>query len=152
VEDLVNMLSNRYYFNKGTPYTDEDPIAPEDGVPYASEEEVLSMIPESHRFAYLTVNISRVEYWFNDALTLVPKVNDLAIEDGSILLKKLIAVASGTVLYRKSVGEGPIEAQTLATLKEDLGIPGPYTIPEGYSLIPTEDLSKLHEKGSDNQT
>ena len=57
-------------------------------------------------------------------LTEIPA---LSIEDGSILLVKLEDVASGTVFYRKTAGDGAPEIQTLAVLKEDLGLQGTNT-------------------------
>jgi len=57
-------------------------------------------------------------------LTVIP---ELTIADGSIGLIKLEDVASGTIFYRKTVGDGPPEVQTLATLKTDLGLQGTNT-------------------------
>lgn len=54
----------------------------------------------------------------------VSTIPELQVADGSITLVKLSNVASGTVFYRKSEEEGVPEVQTLATLKEDLGLEG----------------------------
>lgn len=45
----------------------------------------------------------------------------------AVTLTKMADVASGTVFYRKSVGTGSPETQTLATLKADLGLSGTNT-------------------------
>jgi hypothetical protein len=52
------------------------------------------------------------------------EVEEFVIADGSITFLKLINVASGSVLYRKTAGDGPVEATDLATLKADLGLTG----------------------------
>lgn len=45
--------------------------------------------------------------------------------DGSIPLTKLEDMPTSTLIYRKSLGDGPPEVQTLATLAADLGISNP---------------------------
>ena len=139
VEDLIPVVVNKFYFN--------------DGVPYANEAEVLSLIPSESREQYMTVNIMGVEYWFlPDLTTLTNKVADLSITDGSIALANLANVASGTVFYRKSTGDGSPEVQTLATLKEDLGHDSTKVDKiSSYSLVPDALIAKIHEAGSDNQ-
>lgn len=54
----------------------------------------------------------------------VSTIPALQVADGSITLIKLANVASGSVFYRKSLGTGVPEVQTLATLKTDLGLIG----------------------------
>lgn len=44
--------------------------------------------------------------------------------NGSVTLLKMADVATSTIFYRKSVGSGVPEVQTLATLKTDLGLQG----------------------------
>lgn len=46
------------------------------------------------------------------------------LANGSVTLLKMANVASGTVFYRKSAGTGTPEVQTLAVLKQDLGLTG----------------------------
>lgn len=140
VEDIVPLIVTRLYFNNGQPYADT--------------AEVLALITDE-RAAYLTVNVMGVEYWFlPDLVTLVPKVGFLALVDGSVTLIKMANVASGTVFYRKTAGDGPPEVQTLAQLRIDLQIPdvtGKVDAIEGYSLVANTSISNIHAPGSDNQ-
>lgn len=64
----------------------------------------------------------------------------LTITAKAVTLAKMADVATATVFYRKSVGTGVPEVQTLATLKTDLGLTGTNTgdnapIPEYASNI-----------------
>lgn len=47
-----------------------------------------------------------------------------SVDAGHITLARMADVATGTVFYRKTVGTGAPEVQTLATLKTDLGLTG----------------------------
>jgi len=51
-------------------------------------------------------------------------VNAFVLSDGSVTLAKQANVPTGTIFYRKTVGNGPPEVQTLAQLRTDLNIPG----------------------------
>lgn len=51
-------------------------------------------------------------------------LTDFVLADKSVTLAKMADVLSGTVFYRKTAGIGSPEVQTLATLKEDLGLSG----------------------------
>lgn len=149
VEDFISATRRRFYVNDGSVYPDDGRIEP-DGEPWASVQEVLDTIPEGLRTAYLTVNIQGVEYWFlPDLVSLVPKIGDLAIADGSVTMVKLANVPSGTVFYRKTASDGPPEIQTLQTLKDDLGIPdisGLVAQVDGHSLVSNELILKIHDK------
>lgn len=48
----------------------------------------------------------------------------LTIANGVVTLAKMASVDSGTIFYRKTIGLGVPELQTLATLKTDLGLTG----------------------------
>lgn len=121
IEFMYALNSTRYYLN--------------DGVPYADETEVLSTIPIENRLPYMTVNIDGVEYWFDETLTsLSNKVGTLSLLNASVTLAKMASVASGSVFYRKSSGVGPPEVNSLATLKQDLGLAGTNS---GDQNIPT---------------
>lgn len=61
-------------------------------------------------------------------------IPSLSIADNSITLVKLADVASGTVFYRKSLGSGVPEVQTLAQLKADLGLTGTNSGDQDLSL------------------
>lgn len=50
--------------------------------------------------------------------------NTTTIANNSVTLAKMDDVATSTVFYRKTVGTGDPEVQTLATLKTDLGLTG----------------------------
>lgn len=54
----------------------------------------------------------------------VSTIPALSIGDGSITLAKLVDFSTSTVLYRRSAGNGPMEATSLAQLKADLGLTG----------------------------
>jgi hypothetical protein len=54
----------------------------------------------------------------------ISEIPNLVIEDGSITLQKLTDVATSSVFYRKTAGDGSPEVQSLAVLKEDLGLQG----------------------------
>ncbi len=119
-------------------------------VPYTSESNFISLVPLANRTPYMTVNINGSDYQLQpDLLTLSPKYEALTIGDGSIGLSKLANMPTGNIYYRKSIGTGPPEVQTLATLKTDLGIvpasdiasaiSDKVTVVEGYRLISTAE-------------
>lgn len=54
----------------------------------------------------------------------VTGATSLTIANGAVTLAKMASVDSGTVFYRKTLGLGAPELQTLATLKTDLGLVG----------------------------
>lgn len=62
-----------YASSEGIPDIDERSF--NEGVPYLSTAEVLSLLPLANRAKYLTVNVAGVEYWFStdDLLTLTIK-------------------------------------------------------------------------------
>lgn len=64
----------------------------------------------------------------------VTTIPALQVADGSITLAKLVNFNSGTVLYRRSVGSGVMEATTLAQLKSDLGLSGTNSGDQNLSL------------------
>lgn len=157
VEDLVSAINRRFYLDDGSVYPDDGRIEVV-GQAWANIAQVLATIPESLRTPYLTVNVSGTEYWFlpGDLTTLVPKVGNLALVDGSVTLIKMANVPSGTVFYRVSAGDGPPEVQTLEKLREDLNIPvidisGKVDKIENYSLVHNDLIAKIHSPGSDNQ-
>lgn len=128
------------------------------GAPYASQADVLATVAVADRKQYLTFNIAGTEYWMlPDLVTLVPKVGTLSLADGSVTLAKHANMATGSVFYRKTAGNGPPEVQSLATLKADLNIPAEVDLSNyvqkeaGKSLIPNELLANIHAPGSDNQ-
>jgi hypothetical protein len=94
------------------------------GVPYLSTAQALSLIPMISRSPYLPVNVLGVEYWFSeDMTTLNAKWAALSLLDGSVTLGKMVDMATASLIYRKTAGDGPPEVQTLATLRTDLNIP-----------------------------
>jgi hypothetical protein len=115
-------------FYCGSQIPDIDERTFNNGVPYADQAEVLSVLPFASRAPYLTVNIAGVEYIFDpsDATleTFLEKIGTLSLSDGQVTLVKMANVATGTVFYRKTAGTGPPEVQTLATLKADLLLTG----------------------------
>jgi len=58
------------------------------------------------------------------------------IAAGAVSLAKMANVATGTIFYRKTVGDGAPEIQTLATLKADLG-----TLPIEWQTAPATKTS-----------
>lgn len=105
------------------------------GVPYTSQQDVLDNFPIELREQFTTVNINGTEYWFlADKITLAPKVGVLSLVDKSVTLAKMADVNSGTIFYRKTAGSGVPELQTLATLKQDLGIPGTFAKQSVYNI------------------
>lgn len=155
VEDLVSATNRRFYLDDGSIYPDDGRIETP-GVAWASTAAVLAVIPLSLRTAYLTVNIAGTEYWFlpGDLTTLVPKVGNLSLIDGSVTLPKMADVATGTVFYRKTALSGLPEVQPLATLRTDLAIPDVSTKVDkitGYSLVANALIAAIHSPGSDDQ-
>lgn len=78
----------------------------------------------------VTIKINTSDQLYVD-LTEIPA---LVIADRSIQLVKLQDIASGTVFYRKSAGNGSPEVQTLETLKTDLGLTGVNSGDQNLSL------------------
>jgi len=121
------------------------------GVPYISVEAALAAIPLADRVQYMTINVGGEEYQLQpDMETFLPKHESLTIANNSLALAKLLYTSSGYVLYRRTAGVGPWEAQTLATLATDLGVisgsdfvdalNGKVTAVEGYSLVTDAQL------------
>ena len=50
------------------------------------------------------------------------------VKDGSIALADMANMATASLIYRKSSGDGPPEVNSLATLKEDLGVSASDTV------------------------
>lgn len=155
VEDFISATNRRFYLNDGSPIPDDGRVETE-GVAWTDEEEVLASIPESKRTDFLTVNIAGTEYWFIDG-ALQNKVGTLSLEDGQVTLAKMADMATASVIYRRTAGDGPPEVQSLATLRSDLEIPesvdvsGKVDKVSGSSLVPDTEIAKIHEPGSDNQ-
>jgi hypothetical protein len=75
-------------------------------------------------------------------------VGSSEITDGSVALADMANVATGTVFYRKTALTGAPEVQTLATLKNDLGITGQEIFNGGNTtgatlIIGTNDAQSL---------
>jgi len=148
-EDLIKAVVLQFYFNN------IDTAAPFQ--PYADVNEAYAVIG-SKWWPFMTVNIAGSEYWFMPNGNLVPKVGNLALEDGSVTLEKMANVPSITVFYRKSAGDGPPEVQTLATLKADLGIDDILAFLQnlvekepGKSLVADWLIELIHPAGTDIQ-
>jgi len=144
-EDLFKALRKYVYFNLGV-------------APYTSTDEVLSTIAEADRVPYLTiVNINGILYWFTDSTTLVPLVGNLALTDKSVTLPKMADIIAGTVIG-KQTKDGTPEALSMTTLLSMLGlstivndVSNKVDKADGYSLISSNELAKIHESGSDDQ-
>lgn len=141
-EDLYYALEYRYYFNQGVPYT--------------STGEVLSVIPVEERIKYLTVNVAGVEYWFSpDVNTLVPKIEDLTISDKSVTLAKIQDITGPSVIGKTS-GTGTPEVISISALATLLGLIDGETYNNdlsvyvekvfGYSLVSNDLILKIHDK------
>jgi hypothetical protein len=61
-----------------------------------------------------------LDFTYDDATPSITAI----VKDASITLAKQADVATSTVFYRKTAGDGAPEVQTLATLKTDLGLTG----------------------------
>lgn len=109
--DAVIGSNSQYYLNNGEPWVDEAAVL--SGFPYAS------------RNKYDTVNIMGVDYWFlADKTTLVVKFGAAVVADNSITNTKLYnQMPTGTLMYRRTAGNGNPEYTTLAQLRTDLNIP-----------------------------
>jgi len=112
--EFVNAIigaGNSYYLNGG--------------VPWINTDAVLAGFPLVDRKQYDTVNIAGIEYQFQaDRTTLILKSVSTTVEDNSVSNNKLAnLMPQGYLMYRKSVGNGNPEYQSLATLRNDLNIP-----------------------------
>lgn len=157
-EDLVSVLQNRFYFNQGTPYTDEGTVCSETGTPYTNEAQVLATIPVGMRYAYLTVNISGVEWWFLPNGLLANKTESLSLVDKSVTLAKMSDMNTASIIGRVSAGVGTPEILTIAQLLTMLELTDISTTVankvdklNGYSLVLNTEIAKIHELGSDDQ-
>jgi len=79
---------------------------------------------EAFIYSTLIDNLTIEKNGSNQLYVDISEIPALVIPDSSITLIKLADVASGTVFYRKTAGAGVPELQTLAILKEDLGLSG----------------------------
>jgi len=154
VEDLYSALETRFYLNHGTPYTDEGTQFVEDGVPYTTTAQVLTMIPVGMRRDYRTVNVAGVEYWFISG-NLVQK-NNASIADHSLLLNKLVNIGALTLIGNNTNASGEPLALTVAQVKEMLGLTGidfsKYVEKvNGKSLVLDTLIALIHAPGSDDQ-
>ena len=142
VEDLNAAVDFRFYFNNG--------------VPYVSTEEVLSLIAAEDRTPYRKVNVLGVDYWFLSNGTLVPYVQSLALVDKSVTPAKMADIASPSFIGRKTAGAGIPEVLTVADVLTLLGLDGisfsDFVVKaNGYSLVLNTEIAKIHASGSDNQ-
>jgi len=154
-EDLMSAHETRFYLNHGVPYTDEGTQYVEDGVPYLTTDEVLTIIPVSMRRDGMKVKVLNVDYWFIDGV-LVPYIASMAIADNSVTLAKLINIATASFIGRKTAGAGSPEVLSVADVKALLGLTGVVfanfvTKVNGYSLIQDTKASLIHAAGSDDQ-
>jgi len=79
----------------------------------------------------------------------VATIPELQVVNGSITLVKLADVASGTIFYRKTLGIGSPEVQTLATLKSDLGLTGTNSGDQDLSGLVPKSLT-INDKALSN--
>ena len=132
---------------KGQRHLDDKYFDPSTNAPYLTTADVLAKIGANERVNYLKVNIAGVDYWLLPDGSLVQYIGSLSLVDGSVTLVKMANVATSTVFYRKSAGDGPPEVQTLATLRADLNIPTDLDPAlyvkalSGYSLAPNAIIS-----------
>ena len=132
---------------KGQRHLDDKYFDPSTNAPYLTTADVLAKIGANERVNYLKVNIAGVDYWLLPDGSLVQYIGSLSLADGSVTLVKQANVATSTVFYRKSAGDGPPEVQTLATLRADLNIPTDLDPAlyvkalSGYSLAPNAMIS-----------
>jgi hypothetical protein len=158
VEDFFRTMETRLYFKHGTtPYNDEGVQYVEDGVPYASVEEALTLIPEGMRIPYfIKLNVAGVDHWFLPDGSLVPYIGDLSLEDNSVALSKLVNIATASFIGRKTAGDGSPEILSVADVKTLLGLTdinfnNYVTKVLNYSLVPNSEIAKIHAATSDNQ-
>jgi len=139
---------------KGQRHLDDKYFDPSTNAPYLTTADVLAKIGANERVNYLKVNIAGVDYWLLPDGSLVQYIGSLSLADGSVTLVKQANVATSTVFYRKSAGDGPPEVQTLATLRTDLNIPtnlDPALYVKalsGYSLAPNAMISAYPDMAS----
>ena len=139
---------------KGQRHLDDKYFDPSTNAPYLTTADVLAKIGANERVNYLKVNIAGVDYWLLPDGSLVQYIGSLSLADGSVTVVKQANVATSTVFYRKSAGDGPPEVQTLATLRTDLNIPtnlDPALYVKalsGYSLAPNAMISAYPDMAS----
>jgi len=155
MEDMFSAMETRFYLNHGVPYDDQGTQFVDDGVPYLTTAEVLTMIPVSMRKDYRTVNVAGVDYWFVGGV-LVLKNASMAIADNSVTLAKLVNMATASFVGRKTAGSGSPEVLSVDEVKTLLGISALnlslYVLKaNGYSLVLDTEIAKIHAAESDNQ-
>ena len=155
MEDMFSAMETRFYLNHGTPYDDQGTQFVDDGVPYLTTAEVLTMIPVSMRKDYRTVNVLGVDYWFVGG-ALVLKNASMVIADNSVTLAKLVNMATASFVGRKTAGAGVPEVLSVDDVKTLLGISALnlslYVLKaNGYSLVLDTEIAKIHAAESDNQ-
>ena len=145
VEDYISATNRRFYMNDGSTYPDDG--RPEvSGTPWASTDEVLSIIPVASRTPYLPVNVMGVPYWFLPDGSLVQIMSDATIPGGSVTLAKLANIAANTVLGNLTGSSAVPVAVTIAALMAAMNLSGINTgdqdlsglvaVASGYSLMP----------------
>lgn len=94
--------------------------------------------PESKKLALIQIIES-----LPNAQDVADLITAFLVGDGSITLAKLANMETNSLFYRKSVGVGPPEVNTLATLRADLNIPEASTVKQSVYTITLDTVGSV---------